>query len=190
MQSRLRVQGHPIQPMLVTFPYGLFVCATIFDFAQVAGGPALLGEVGYWTVVAALVAAGLTMVAGMVDLWDVPPDRTRRTAISFNLVNAGMAGLFLLSCLVRAEASNRGATAVLLAVEVLALAVGGLGVALGARLVRHYEPGRVEPTSFDALRGAGTPGGRGARRGRGTLYGRGVLRGAEARTGEVVRPRP
>ncbi|TCB94280.1 DUF2231 domain-containing protein [Micromonospora zingiberis] len=166
MQSRLRVQGHPVQPMLVTFPYGLFVCATIFDFADVAGGPAFLGEVGYWTAVAALVAAAMTTVAGMVDLWDVPPDRTRRTAISFNLVNAGMAGLFLLSCLVRADATNRGATPVLLVTEVLALAVGGLGVHLGARLMRHFEVGRAEATNFDALRGV------------------------DARTVEVVRPRP
>jgi uncharacterized membrane protein len=152
MQSRLRVQGHPIQPMLVTFPYGLFVCAVIFDLADVAGGPVFLGEVGYWTAVAALVAAALTAVAGMVDLWDVPPDRTRRTAITFNLVNAGMAGLFLLSCLVRADASNRGASPVLLVVEMVALSVGGLGVRLGARLMRHFEVGRGDATSLDALR--------------------------------------
>ncbi|WP_341715973.1 DUF2231 domain-containing protein [Micromonospora sp. FIMYZ51] len=166
MQSRLRVQGHPIQPMLVTFPYGLFVCATIFDLADVAGGPAFLGEVGYWTAVAALVTAALTAVAGMVDLWDVPPDRTRRTAISFNVVNAGMAGLFLLSCLIRADAANRGATPALLVVEMLALAVGGVGVHLGARLMRHFEAS-PEATSVEVVRG-----------------------GVDAPTVEVVRPRP
>ncbi|MDG4797372.1 DUF2231 domain-containing protein [Micromonospora sp. WMMD1082] len=157
MQSRLRVQGHPIQPMLVTFPYGLFVCAALFDLADVAGGPVFLGEVGYWTAVAALVAAALTTLAGMVDLWDVPPDRTRRTAITFNLVNAGMAGLFLLSCLIRADASHRGASPVLLVVELLALVVGGLGVRLGARLMRHFEAGHGEAASFDALRAVEAP---------------------------------
>ncbi|MGC5052208.1 DUF2231 domain-containing protein [Micromonospora sp. DT48] len=166
MQSRLRVQGHPIQPMLVTFPYGLFVCAVIFDLADVVGGPAFLGEVGYWTAVAALVAAALTAVAGMVDLWDVPPDRTRRTAISFNVVNAAMAGLFLLSCLVRADATNRGVTPALLVVELLALAVGGVGVHLGARLMRHFEAGRRESASVD------------------------IVRGLDGPTVEVVRPRP
>ncbi|WP_309233972.1 DUF2231 domain-containing protein [Micromonospora sp. ATA51] len=64
MESRLRVQGHPIQPMLVTFAFGLFVSAAVFDLADVAGGPAFLGEVGYWSAVAALVAAALTTVAG------------------------------------------------------------------------------------------------------------------------------
>lgn len=153
MESRLRVHGHPIQPMLVTFPFGLFVSATVFDLTDVAGGPAFLGEVGYWTAVAALVAAGLTTIAGMVDLWDVRAGRTRRTAVTFNLVNTAMAALFLLACVMRSHAPERGATGVLLATEVVALAVGGIGVWLGARLMRQFDRGRTEPSGFDALRG-------------------------------------
>ena len=114
MQSRLRVQGHPIQPMLVTFPFGLFVCAAIFDLADVAGGPAFLGEVGYWTAV--------------------------------------RAALFLLSCLIRASAPQRGATGVLLAAELVALAVGAVGVALGARLMQQFDRVRAtEPTGFETF---------------------------------------
>ncbi|MFG1714724.1 DUF2231 domain-containing protein [Micromonospora sp. NPDC049203] len=150
MQSRLRVQGHPIQPMLVTFPFGLFVCAVVFDLADVAGGPAFLGEVGYWTAVAALVAAGLATVAGLVDLWDVRAGRTSRTVLTFNLVNAVMAGLFLLSCLIRANAPQRGANGALLAAELVALAVGAVGVGLGARLMQQFE--RVtEPSGFETF---------------------------------------
>ncbi|MEU4681188.1 DUF2231 domain-containing protein [Micromonospora sp. NPDC023737] len=151
MQSRLRVQGHPIQPMLVTFPYGLFVSAVIFDLADVLGGPAFLGEVGYWSAVAALVAAALAAMAGMVDLWDVPGDRTRHTAITFNLVNLAMAGLFLLACLIRADAPQNGASPVLLGTELAALAIGAVGVRLGARLMRRFDEGRAEATTFDAL---------------------------------------
>ncbi|SBT39663.1 DUF2231 domain-containing protein [Micromonospora auratinigra] len=152
MESRLRVQGHPIQPMLVTFPFGLFVSAAVFDLADVAGGPAFLGEVGYWTAVAALVAAGLAAVAGMVDLWDVRAGRTRRTAVTFNLVNAAMAGLFLLTCLIRAHAPQRGATGGQLATELLALAVGSVGVWLGAKLMRQFDRSRpAEPSAFESF---------------------------------------
>ncbi|MET7963945.1 DUF2231 domain-containing protein [Micromonospora zamorensis] len=153
MQSRLRVQGHPIQPMLVTFPLGLFVSATVFDLSDVVGGPAFLGEVGYWTGVAALVAAALTAVAGMIDLWDVPVDRTRRTAVAFNLVNAVMAGLFLLTCLVRSQSPEHGASAAILITELVALAAGGIGVHLGARLMRQFDTGRTETGGLDALAG-------------------------------------
>ena len=160
MESRLRVQGHPIQPMLVTFPFGLFVSATVFDLTDVLGGPAFLGEVGYWTSVAALVAAALTTVAGMVDLWDSPGDATRRTAVTFNLVNAAMAGLFLVTCLIRADAPQRGANAVLLATEMVALTVGAIGVRLGARLMRQFDSRRrAEAGTFDVLRGVGGVGG-------------------------------
>ncbi|MFG1954972.1 DUF2231 domain-containing protein [Micromonospora sp. NPDC048830] len=153
MESRLRVQGQPIQPMLVTFPYGLFVCATIFDLADVVGGPVFLGEVGYWTCVAALVAAALSTVAGMVDLWDASGGRTRRTKITFNLVNAGMAGLFLLTCLSRAHSPQRGASGLVLAIELVALGVGGVGVWLGSRLLRQFEADRAEASSIGALSG-------------------------------------
>ncbi|MFF5173488.1 DUF2231 domain-containing protein [Micromonospora sp. NPDC000089] len=155
MESRLRVQGHPIQPMLVTFPFGLFVCATVFDLADLAGGPAFFGEVGYWTAVAGLVAAALTATAGMVDLWDMRPGPGRRSVVTVNMVNAGMAALFVLACLIRADAPRHGASGVLLVTELVALAVGAVGVALGARLMRRFDAvGRREPSGFDPLSGA------------------------------------
>jgi uncharacterized membrane protein len=142
VESRLRVQGHPIQPMLVTFPFGLFVCATLFDLTDLAGGPAFLGEVGYLTVVAALVAAALAAVAGMVDLWDVPSDRTRHTAVTFNLVNAGVAVLFVVVCLIRSRSPEQAATGGILALELLALALGAVGVRLGAVLMGQFDRAR------------------------------------------------
>ncbi|MFG1677637.1 DUF2231 domain-containing protein [Micromonospora sp. NPDC049282] len=155
MESRLRVQGHPIQPMLVTFPFGLFVSAAVFDLADVAGGPAFLGEVGYWTAVAALVAAGLATVAGLIDLWDVRIGRANRTAITFHLVNAVMAAMFLLTCLIRAHAPQRGATGGQLATELVALAVGAVGVGLGARLMQQFDRGHAaEPTGLETIPGA------------------------------------
>ncbi len=151
MQSRLRVLGHPIQPLLVTFPFGLFVCAAVFDLVDTVSGPAFLGEVGYWTAVAALVTATLSGVAGMVDLWDVPGGRIQRIVVTFNLINAMMAALFVFVCLIRAAVPGRGAPGPLVAVELAALILGGFGVRLGTVLVRHFDEGRGEATTFDAL---------------------------------------
>jgi uncharacterized membrane protein len=138
--------------MLVTFPFGLFASAAIFDLADVAGGPALLGEVGYWSAVAALVAAGLVAVAGLVDMWDVRVDRTLRTAATANLLNAAMAALFLLTCLMRAHAPQRGATGVQFLTELLALAVGSVGVWQGTRLMRQFDRrGAARRNRHDAI---------------------------------------
>lgn len=151
MQSRLRVQGHPIQPMLITFPLGLFVSATLFDLADVAGGPVFLGTVGYWTAVAGLFAAALTVAAGMVDLWDAPSGRTRRTAMTFNLVNLGVAVLFVLACLVRIGSTEHSPSGGLVFLELLALGGGLVGVRLGGRLVRQFDRGRPEEKGLDAI---------------------------------------
>lgn len=151
MDSRLRVRGNPIQPMLVTLPFGLFACATVFDLAEVSGGPALLGQVGYWTLVAGLISAALTAVAGLVDLWDAAAGQPRRTALTFNLVNVGAAALFIVACLVRAGASAHRLAGGVVAVEVVGLTVGAIGVALGAALVRQFDQVRGEATTLDAL---------------------------------------
>jgi uncharacterized membrane protein len=148
VETRLRISGHPIQPVLVTFPVGLFVCAVLFDLTRLIGGPEIVGELGYWTVTAGLVAAGLTLAAGLVDLWDVPSESpVRRPVVTLLLVNGAMAGMFLLVCVMRTALPERGASGGLVAVEALGLAVGGLGVRLGAQFMRRVDPVVVEPAA-------------------------------------------
>jgi uncharacterized membrane protein len=146
--TRLRISGHPIQPVLVTFPVGLFACAVLFDLARVFGAPRLVGEVGYWTVTAGLVAAGLTLVAGLVELWDVPErSPVRRPAVTLLQVNGAMTGMFLLVCVMRAAPAARTASGGLVAVEALALTIGGLGILLGVRSMHTAAPIVVDPAS-------------------------------------------
>lgn len=157
MDTRLRISGHPIQPVLVTFPVGLFACAVIFDVGRLVGAPGIVGEVGYWTAVAGLVATGLTVVAGLVDLWDVPPGPTRRAVVTFNLVNAVMAGVFLVICLIRAAGNgSRLASGGMVVVEILALGVGALGVRLGAGLMRRFDTAADGTAAADGTTTAGT----------------------------------
>ena len=154
VQTRLRISGHPVQPVLLTVPAGLFACAVLFDLARVFGSPRLVGEAGYWTAIAGLVAAVLTLVAGLVELWDVPENSpVRRPVMTLLRVNGAMTGLFLLVCVMRAAPSERATNGGLVAVEALALLVGGLGVALGAQFMRRVDPVVVDlaPGGLDLL---------------------------------------
>ncbi|MDG4766285.1 hypothetical protein O7632_19570 [Solwaraspora sp. WMMD406] len=137
MDSRQRVPGHPIQPMLVTLPLGLFVCATLFDVSTLAGGPTLFGEVGYWTMVAGLVAMAVTTGAGLIDLWDEPAGAFRSALVRFNLFAAGMGAVFLLVCLIRAGTTVVLVRPALLLVELVGLGVGGVGLRYVGALLRH-----------------------------------------------------
>jgi uncharacterized membrane protein len=149
VDTRLRISGHPIQPVLVTFPVGLFVCAFVFDTGRLLGAPVMIGELGYWTAVAGLVAAALTIVAGLVDLWDVPAGPHRRPQVTFTLVIAAMTAIFLLLCLMRVATPERGASGGMVLVELLALAVGGFAVRLGAGLTNRAAERAPEPESPD-----------------------------------------
>jgi uncharacterized membrane protein len=152
VETRFRISGHPIQPVLVTVPVGLFACAVLFDLAHVLGAPRLVGEVGYSTVIAGLVAAGLASLAGLVDLWEVPErSPVRRPVVTQLLVNGTMTGMFLLVCIIRAAPLQRAASGGLVAVEALALVVGALGVRLGARSLRRTEPVDAAPAGLDIV---------------------------------------
>ncbi|MEJ3749735.1 DUF2231 domain-containing protein [Actinomycetes bacterium KLBMP 9797] len=141
METRLKISGHPVHPMLMTLPLGLFVCAVLFDFGAVLSGLAFLGQVGYWTIVAGLFAAVLAAGAGMIDLWDVPGGAGKRRAVMYQLVNLGMMALFVLVCMVRVETQARPPAAAAFALELLALAAGGCGAWLGATMVRRFHIG-------------------------------------------------
>lgn len=136
MESRLKILGHPVHPILVMFPLGLLVTAVIFDAADLFGGPALFGEVAYWNIGAGLVGGALAAAAGTVDLVALPAGtRAKRVAVLHALTNLAVLLLFTVILLVRMGAENRAAGGGLFVVELLALAGGGLGAWLGGELV-------------------------------------------------------
>src|SRR3712207_3541530 len=95
MESRLRVAGHPVHPVLVMFPLGLFAMAVIFDVAHFGGAPAMLGAVAYWTIAAGLVGGVLAALAGAIDLIFIPNGTAaKRAGVMHGLINMGVLLLF------------------------------------------------------------------------------------------------
>src|SRR4029453_9360941 len=101
MESRLKIAGHAVQPILVMFPLGLFVMAVIFDLANLAGGPAILGSLAYWNVVAGLVGGIAAAVAGAVDVAFVRRPDAKRIGVLRVLLNMGVLILFAVIVMVR-----------------------------------------------------------------------------------------
>ncbi|HEX8629785.1 MAG TPA: DUF2231 domain-containing protein [Catenuloplanes sp.] len=159
MESRLKIAGHPVHPILVMFPLGLLFTAVIFDAADLAGGPALLGEVAYYNIVAGLIGGALAAAAGLVDLVAIPRGtRAKRVAVTHALVNLGMLALFLTIALIRAGAEHRVAGAGLFIAELVALAGGGLGAWLGGELVDRLGVGVDPDAHLDATSSLRRPG--------------------------------
>lgn len=124
MQSRLRIAGQAVHPVLVMFPLGLFVIAVIFDVAHLLGAPAIVGSLAYWNVIAGLVVGVPTALAGAIDLMFVPNGTpAKRAGVTFGLVDMGVLVLFAVITMVRMGAPDRVAGGGVFAIEVLAVAV-------------------------------------------------------------------
>ncbi|GAA3759865.1 DUF2231 domain-containing protein [Plantactinospora mayteni] len=145
MESRLKVLGHPVHPMLVMFPIALFVAATIFDIIDVAGGPTFLGELAYWNILVGLIGGILAVLAGAVDLLAIPAGtRAKRVGVAHAATNIAVLLLFAAVFVVRLAAYTRTAGGALVAIEVVAIAGLAVGAWLGGELVDRLGVG-VDP---------------------------------------------
>ena len=140
MESRLTIAGQAVQPILVMFPLGLFAMAVIFDLANLTGGPAILGALAYWNLVAGLIGCVLAALAGAIDLAFVRRPQVKRLGVLRALVNMGVLILFAVILMVRVGDPDRAAGGGLFFLEILALAIAGFGAWFGGELANGRTP--------------------------------------------------
>ncbi|MFI7076345.1 DUF2231 domain-containing protein [Micromonospora sp. NPDC049903] len=151
MESRLKVLGHPVHPMLVMFPVALLVTAVLFDLVDMLGGPRFLGEVAYWNITVGLVGGLLAAVAGAFDLLAIPAGtRAKRVGITHAVANLAVVLLFAAVWVVRLNADSRAAGGALIAIEVVALGILGVSAWLGGELVDRLGVGVDRDAHLDA----------------------------------------
>jgi uncharacterized membrane protein len=138
MESRAKLAGHPIHPMLIVFPLGLLATAVIFDIIGLATGNSQWHGISFWMIAAGIVGGLLSAVFGLVD-WLAIPDGTRAKQIGLwhGLGNVVVTLLFAISWwLRRPEPANASGLAIGLGIVavLLALVTGWLGGELVDRL--------------------------------------------------------
>src|SRR5215207_10386648 len=102
MESRAKLLGHPVHPMLIVRPLGLFIAAVVFDALYLWRGTPAFAAVSYWNIAGGVVGGLLAAVFGLID-WLAIPANTRAKAIELahGLSNVVMVALFALSWLLR-----------------------------------------------------------------------------------------
>ena len=140
MESRLTIAGQAVQPILVMFPLGLFAMAVIFDLANLMGGPAILGALAFWNLVAGLIGGVLAALAGAIDLAFVRRPQAKRIGVLRALVNMGVLILFAVILMVRVGDPDRAAGVGLFLLEIVALAIAGFGAWFGGELANGRTP--------------------------------------------------
>ena len=67
MRSKFSLGGHPLHPMLVTVPIGLFVWALFSDVVYVISDNQTWYDIAFWTGIAAIVTALVAALPGFGD---------------------------------------------------------------------------------------------------------------------------
>ena len=66
-EARARVAKHPIHPMLVVVPLGLWFAALVFDITETFTGNALWRTIAFWNIVVGIIGALAAAVPGFLD---------------------------------------------------------------------------------------------------------------------------
>jgi uncharacterized membrane protein len=151
MESKAKLAGHPIHPMLVVLPLGLFIAAVVFDAIALWGGSPGLAVVGFWNIAGGVIGGLLAAMFGLVD-WLAIPRGTR--AKSIGLMHGGanvlVVLMFLYAWVTRFRAADVTITNGLFIVEIVALLIGCVGGWLGGELVDRLGVGVDDGANLDA----------------------------------------
>ncbi len=109
MRTPASIAHHPVHPMLVPIPIGLwvfsFVCDLIFIFGT---GTPVWKTVALYTMVGGLIGALAAAIPGLVDLLSLPSE-PRRTAILHMTINLVVVALFAINTWMRVSSGDAGA---------------------------------------------------------------------------------
>ena len=136
MESRAKLLGHPIHPMLIVFPLGLLVTSLIFDVVQMVTGSADFSVAAYWAIAAGIIGGLIAAVFGLID-WLAIPGGTRAKGIGLwhGIGNVVVVALFAGSWLLRSGSAGYVPDMVAFGLSLIAVVIGAVTGWLGGELV-------------------------------------------------------
>jgi uncharacterized membrane protein len=146
MESRVKLFGHPVHPMLVVFPLGLLATAVIFDLVYLISDNRLLPTASYYMIAAGILGGLLAAIFGFIDWLALPNgSRAKNIGLWHGLGNVLIVGLFAVSWFLRGNnvdfLPDSVALTLSVAGTVLALITAWIGGELVYRLGVGVDPG-------------------------------------------------
>ncbi len=143
MESKFAIAGHPIHPMLVPLPIGLFVWALVANIIYAfSDSDRTWYEMSYWSSIAGIVSALLAAVPGIVDGLTIGRESDARDKAMLHMtLNVIVVGLFVAAVVMMRDnnAVEGGEMALAMALQAVAVGLLGLSGWIGGELVyRHH----------------------------------------------------
>jgi uncharacterized membrane protein len=151
MESRAKMFGHAIHPMLIVFPLGLLATAVVFDIVYLVTGRSGFTVAAAYMIAAGIVGGLLAAVFGLVDWLAIPAGtRAKRIGAVHGIGNVIVVALFAVSWLLRMNAEQWKPGAAALVCSFVAVALATVTGWLGGELVERLGVGVDEGAGVNA----------------------------------------
>jgi uncharacterized membrane protein len=143
MASPASIQKHPIHPMLIPFPIGLWIFSLLCDLVYAMGwGGAVWNEMAFYTMVGGMLGALAAAVPGYMDYRSLTDPQTTTIGRWHMLINLSIVVLFAINLSLRMWSEPGTVLPVLL--SLIGIALLGVSGWLGGELV-YVHGVAVEP---------------------------------------------
>jgi len=143
MASPARINGHPIHPILVAFPIGLWVFSLVCDVVYIMGwGGSIWNDVAFYSMAGGIVGALLAAAPGLIDLISISDPKVKSIGIRHMTINLIIVALFAFNLWLRMGSAP--GSQVPMALSVLGVVLLGVSGWLGGEMVFKHAVG-VEP---------------------------------------------
>ena len=150
METKVKLAGHPVHPMLIVFPLGLLATAVIFDVIFLISGTRDWAVVSYYMIGAGVIGGLAAALFGWLDWFAIPRGtRAKNIGLWHGALNVIVVGLFLLSWLLRRENPALPSTEAVVA-GLLGVAIAAVSGWLGGELVDRLGVGVDDGAHLDA----------------------------------------
>lgn len=150
MESRAKILGHGIHPIMIVFPLGLLATGVVFDVIHIIWGNPTFATVAYYMISSGIIGGLLAAPFGWIDWFAIPSGtRAKSVGLMHGLGNTTALLFFLGSWWIRYDAPERPElmASVLSFVGAGLAAVGGW---LGGELVERLGVSVHDGANLDA----------------------------------------
>lgn len=141
MRTPASIGKHPIHPMLIVFPIGLWIFSLACDLIYLAGAPGAWNTVAFYSMIGGFIGALLAAVPGFIDFFryegGAPP--VKKIATIHMAINLTVVVLYAINIWLRA--GNPASMSIPILLSIIGVALLFVSGWLGGQMVHVYGVG-------------------------------------------------
>jgi uncharacterized membrane protein len=134
MSTPASIAKHPVHPMLVVFPIGLWIFSFISDLIFIFGGRPEWNDVAFYTMAGGLVGALAAAVPGFFDMFSISDPKVGKIARNHMILNLIAVAIFAVNLYLRTSLAP-GSSLLPMLLSLIGIGLVGVSGWLGGEMV-------------------------------------------------------